>query len=64
METPQSPRETFDGYPLLLKPERLERALTRVVAIHKCLRQRGNDPARLPNPVEELVKARDRGSWE
>ncbi len=52
-----------DGYPPPLTPERVERALERVAAVHERLRERGVDLSQLPGPVEELVKARDAGGW-
>lgn len=59
----QHPHMGGDGYPPPLTPERVERALERVEAIHERIRRRGVDLSQLPDPVEELVKARDAGGW-
>lgn len=64
MDQPQNPQAGGDSFPPPLTPERVERALARVAAIHEQIRRRGVDPAQLPDPVEELVKARDAGGWD
>jgi len=50
--------------PRPLTPEKVRRVRAHIAAVHDRIRQRGVDPTRLPDPVEELVKARDAGSWE
>jgi len=64
MDRPQEPQRIDDGFPPPLTPERAERALARVAAIHERIRRRGIDPTRLPDPVDALSKARDAGGWE
>lgn len=64
MDHPQNPQAGGEDFPPPLTPERVERALDRVAAIHERLRRQGIDPARLPDPVEALVKARAAGHWE
>lgn len=64
MDRPQDPQGTGDGFPPPLTPERAQRALDRVAAIHERIRRRGVDLSRLPDPVDALIKARDTGNWE
>lgn len=64
MDQPQDQHASNDGFPPPLTPERVERAFNRIAAIHERIRRRGIDLAQLPDPVEELVKARDAGGWE
>ncbi len=47
-----------------LTPEKVQRAREHVAAIHDRIRRRGVDLSRLPDPVEELIKARDAGYRE
>jgi hypothetical protein len=47
-----------------LTPEKVRRFRTHVAAVHDRLRARGVDPTRLPDPVEELIKARDASGWQ
>ncbi len=47
-----------------LTPQKVQRALDRIAAIQERIRRRGVDVAGLPDPVEELRKARDAGTWE
>ncbi len=53
-----------DGFPPALTAERLQRAREQVAAIREAIRRRGVDLSRLPDPVEELSKARTAGGWE
>jgi hypothetical protein len=53
-----------DGFPPPLTAERLQRAREQVAAIREAVRRRGVDLAQLPDPVEELSKARAAGGWE
>jgi hypothetical protein len=64
MNTPHNPPAIIDQLPGPLTPEKIRRFRARVAAVHEGLRARGVDPARLPDPVEELIKARDAGTWE
>lgn len=64
MDRSPGPRVSGDGFPPPLTPERVQRALDRVAAIHERIRRRGVDLSHLPDPVQELIKARDAGSWE
>lgn len=61
MNTPHNPPPTGDQMPGPLTPEKVRRARARVAAIHEQIRQRGVDLAQLPDPVEELIKAREAG---
>ena len=47
-----------------LTPEKVRRFRAHVAAVHDRLRARGVDPTQLPDPVEELSKARDVSGWE
>lgn len=60
--SPGSP--AADGFPGPLTPEKVRRARERIAAIHERIRQRGVDLAQLPDPVEELIKAREAGYRE
>ncbi len=60
----QDARVTDDGFPPPLTPERVRQARERVATIREQIRRHGVDLAQLPDPVEELVKARDAGGWE
>lgn len=53
-----------DGFPPPLTPERVRLARERVAAIRERIRRRGVDLTQLPDPVEELSKARAAGGWE
>lgn len=64
MDHSQTPQAGGDGFPPPLTPERAQRALDRVAAIHEEMRRQGIDLSRLPDPVEALIKAREAGSWE
>jgi hypothetical protein len=64
MEHPQNPRVMDDGFPPPPTPERVQQARERVAAIRERIRRRGVDLAQLPDPVEELSKARAAGGWE
>jgi hypothetical protein len=64
MDRSQDPRVTDNGFPPPLTPERVRLARERVAAIREQIRRRGVDLAQLPDPVEELIKARDAGGWE
>jgi len=64
MHRSHDPRIGSDGFPPPLTAERLERAREQVAAIRETVRQRGVDLAHLPDPVEELSKARAAGGWE
>lgn len=55
---------TADSFPGPLTPEKVRRARERVAAIHDRIRRRGVDLAQLPDPVEELIKAREAGYRE
>jgi len=59
-------REPQDGEMVLrpLTPEKVRRVRERIAAVREDIRRRGIDPAHLPDPVEELVKARDAGGWD
>lgn len=48
-----------DGFLGPLTPEKVRRARERVAAIHDRIRRRGLALAQLPDPVDELVKARE-----
>ncbi|MDQ2831684.1 MAG: hypothetical protein M3Y74_21880 [Chloroflexota bacterium] len=62
MNTSQTPPLAGDHLPGPLTVEKVRRFRTHVAAVHDRLRARGVDPARLPDPVEELIKARDAGN--
>ena len=64
MDRPEDAHVTKDGFPPPLTPERAQRALERVAAIRERIRRRGIDLSALPDPVEELSKARAAGGWE
>lgn len=64
METSHTAQPRGDGFPPPLTPERAERTLARIAAIHKRIRRRGIDLTRLPDPVEALSKARGAGGWD
>ncbi len=64
MDTAQDPPPATDGFPGPLTPEKVRRARARTAAIHEDLRRQGVDFARLPDPVEELIKAREAGYRE
>lgn len=61
MNTPHTPPQADDHLPGPLTAEKVRRFRAHVTAVHDRLRARGVDPARLPDPVEELIKARDAG---
>jgi hypothetical protein len=60
MSTPRNPPQA-EPFPGPLTPEKVRRARERTAAIRDDLRRQGIDFSRLPDPVEELVKARDAG---
>jgi hypothetical protein len=64
MDRSPEPSPTADGFPGPLTVEKVRRARERVAAIHERIRQRGVDLSQLPDPVEELIKAREAGYWE
>jgi len=64
MDISHDPSLAADEFPGPLTPEKVRRARERVAAIHDRIRQRGVDLSQLPDPVEELVKARDAGYRE
>jgi len=64
MDTSHDPSLAADGFPGPLTPEKVRRALARTAAIHEDLRRQGVDFTRLPDPVEELIKAREAGYQE
>lgn len=64
MDRSPHPHTSNDGFPPPLTPERAQRALDHVAAIHEQMRRDGMDPARLPDPVDALIKARDAGGWD
>lgn len=55
---PSSPEDVPLGW---LTPEKVRGARAQIAVIHEDLRRQGIDLSRLPDPVEELVKARDAG---
>ncbi len=50
-----------DGFPGPLTPEKVRRAIERTEAVRERIRARGVDLSQLPDPVEELIKAREAG---
>jgi hypothetical protein len=64
MDTPRTPPPSAEGVPGPLTPEKVRRFRARVAAVHEHLCARGVDPTQLPDPVEELIKARDAAGWE
>ncbi len=64
MNTPHSPSQSDDHMGGPVTPEKIRRFRAHVAAVHDHMRERDIDPTRLPDPVEELVKARDAGGWE
>lgn len=64
MDTSHDPSPAADGFPPPLTAERLRRAREQVASIREAVRRRGVDLAQLPDPVEELSKARAAGGWE
>jgi hypothetical protein len=63
MDGSRDPQSGGDGFPPLTT-ERLQRAREQVATIREAIRQRGVDLSQLPDPVEELSKARAAGGWE
>lgn len=59
MDTPRTQPPAADAESRPLTPEKVRRARERTAAIRDGLRRQGIDFSRLPDPVEELVKARD-----
>ncbi len=53
-----------DHLPGPLTAEKVRRFRAHVAAVHDHIRARGVDPARLPDPVAELIKARDAGGQQ
>lgn len=64
MDRSHEPWAGSESFPPPLTPERVERALDRVAAIHERMRRNGIDVSRLPDPVEALIKARDADGQE
>ncbi len=64
MDTSPDPSLAADGFPGPLTPEKVRRARERTAAIHEDLRRQGVDFTRLPDPVDELIKAREAGYRE
>jgi hypothetical protein len=64
MDSMKDGQQVGEGVPRPLTPEKIRRARARIAAVHEDIRRRGVDLSRLPDPVEELVKARDAGTWE
>jgi hypothetical protein len=64
MDTPRTPPPSEEGMPGPLTPEKVRRFRAHIAAVHDRLRARGVDPTQLPDPVEELIKARDASGWE
>jgi len=64
MDTSPTPDHAADGFPGPLTPEKVRRARERTAAIHEDLRRKGVDFTRLPDPVDELIKAREAGYRE
>jgi hypothetical protein len=64
MDRSHDPQAGGDGFPPPLTAERLREAREQVAAIREAVRQRGVDLMQLPDPVEELSKARAAGGWE
>lgn len=56
--------EAGDGFPPPLTEERLNRARAKVAAIRATVERRGVDMSQLPDPVDELSKARVAGGWD
>ncbi len=54
MDISQDPSPATDGFPGPLTPEKVRRARERI-------RQRGVDLSQLPDPVDELITAREAG---
>ncbi len=61
MDTSHDSAPPVDGYPGPLTPEKVRRARERTEAVREQIRQRGVDLSHLPDPVEELIKAREAG---
>ncbi len=59
--TSYDPSSPADGFPGPLTPEKVRRARERTEAVRERIRQRGVDLSQLPDPVEELIKAREVG---
>ena len=64
METPHTESSSSENFPGPLSPEKVRRARERTAAIRADLQRQGVDFSRLPDPVDELVKARDAGYRE
>ena len=64
MDISHHPSLASDDFPGPLTPEKVRRARERTAAIHEDLRRQGVDFTRLPDPVEELIKAREAGYRE
>ena len=64
MDRPRDSQTVGDGFPPPLTVEQLQRARAQVAALREAIRRRGVDLAQLPDPVEELSKARATGGWE
>jgi hypothetical protein len=61
MKTPQTTPPPTDNVPGPLTPEKVRRARERIAAIRDELRSQGVDFSRLPDPVDELIQARNAG---
>ncbi len=64
MDTSPTPDHAADGFPGPLTPEKVRWARERTAAVHDRLRRCGVDFSQLPDPVEELIKARNAGYRE
>ncbi len=64
MDCAEDTRATADGFPPPLTPERVQRAVEHVAATRERIRRCGINLSALPDPVEELSKARAAGGWE
>jgi hypothetical protein len=64
MDTPHDARPAIEALPGPLTPDKVRRARKRTAAIRDDLRRQGIDFSRLPDPVDELAKARDAGYRE
>ncbi len=63
MDTSQDPPPATDGFPGPLTPEKVRRARERTESVRERIRQRGVDLSQLPDPVEELITAREAGGY-
>ncbi|HXT36047.1 MAG TPA: hypothetical protein VN837_10750 [Chloroflexota bacterium] len=61
MDTPHPSLSSTESMPGPLTPEKVRRARERTAAIRDDLHRQGVDFSRLPDPVDELVRARNAG---